>query len=275
MQSSARSKMSGYLPATVEPALAGVRLMRGIDGDKDQSFFLAQVKQEALQRSLFPLGDFDKTTVKQVATSIGLQRIATKKESMGLCFIGKRDFRAFVEQYLEPRPGSFVDMETGDVVGTHTGAGHDQLSRFCGIIGLPKPLHHKTFHGMAKKLHGAAMEAVSQNLEQARRATKDTVGGGDVPVMCDGTWQKRGHVSHNGVGPAVSLDTGLCLDFEVLSNYCLACHKDIGDDEEICEAFRHPVCEKNTVHSMQWKQKQQCAYGRGHCHTRPHCASQI
>lgn len=88
------------------------------------------------------------------------------------------------------------------------GAGHDQLSRFCAIIGLPKPLHQKTFHGIAKKLHCAAMEAVSQNLEEARRVTKDAVGGGDVPVMFDGTWQKRGHKSHNGVGTAVSLDTG-------------------------------------------------------------------
>lgn len=48
------------------------------------------------------------------------------------------------------------------------GAGHDQLSRFCAIIGLPKPMHQKTFHGIAKKLHCAAMEAVSQNLEEAR-----------------------------------------------------------------------------------------------------------
>ncbi|XP_050034085.1 uncharacterized protein [Dermacentor andersoni] len=128
------------------------------------------------------------------------------------------------------------------------GVGYDQLSRFCAIIGLPKPLHHKTFHAISKKLHGAAMEAVSQNLELARKVTKDAVGGGDVPVMFDGTWQKRGHKSHNGVGTAVSLDTGLCLDFEVLSNYCLACsiHKDMGDDDEVWQAFHRPVCEKNT-----------------------------
>ncbi|KAH6931455.1 hypothetical protein HPB50_024460 [Hyalomma asiaticum] len=87
------------------------------------------------------------------------------------------------------------------------------------------------------------MKAVSENLEEARRVTKDAVGGGDVPVMFDGTWQKRGHKSHNGVGTAVSLDTGLCLDFEVLSNYCLACsiHKDRGGDEEIWEAFHRPM----------------------------------
>ncbi|KAL1462053.1 hypothetical protein MTO96_027321 [Rhipicephalus appendiculatus] len=114
-----------------------VRLMQGIDDEKDQSFFLAQVKQEALQRSLFPLGDLEKATVKQIATDIGLHKIATKKESMGLCFIGKRDFRAFVEQYLEPRPGSFVDMETGKIVGTHTGVHSWTVGQRCHIGGCP------------------------------------------------------------------------------------------------------------------------------------------
>lgn len=128
------------------------------------------------------------------------------------------------------------------------GAGHDQLSRFCAILGLPSPMHHKTFNGICKKLHGAAMTAVSKNLHQARNITKDAVGGRDVPVMFDGTWQKRGHKSHNGVGTVVSLDTGLCLDFEVLSNYCHACsiHRDLGEDEEIWRAFHLPVCQKNT-----------------------------
>ncbi|XP_037504717.1 uncharacterized protein LOC119379487 [Rhipicephalus sanguineus] len=109
-------------------------------------------------------------------------------------------------------------------------------------------MHHKTFTGISKKLHGAAMTAVSKNLHQARNITKDAVGGSDVPVMFDGTWQKRGHKSHNGVGTVVSLDTGLCLDFEVLSNYCHACsiHRDLGEDEEIWRAFHLPVCQKNT-----------------------------
>ncbi|KAH7954894.1 hypothetical protein HPB49_022590 [Dermacentor silvarum] len=96
-------------------------------------------------------------------------------------------------------------------------------------------MHHKTFNGISKKLHGAAMTAVSKNLDQARNITKDAVGDRDVPVMFDGSWQKRGHKSHNGVGTVVSLDTGLCLDFEVLSNYCHACsiHRDLGEDEEV------------------------------------------
>ncbi|XP_075748767.1 uncharacterized protein LOC142814252 [Rhipicephalus microplus] len=128
------------------------------------------------------------------------------------------------------------------------GIGHEQLSRFCAILGLPIPMHHKTFIAIGKKVHAAATKAVQENLAKARMITKEKVHGADVAVMYDGTWQKRGHKSHNGIGTAVSVDTGLCLDFEVLSNYCLACsrHQDLGDEEEIWQAFHTPVCEKNT-----------------------------
>ncbi|XP_077554104.1 uncharacterized protein LOC144168976 [Haemaphysalis longicornis] len=136
------------------------------------------------------------------------------------------------------------------------GIGHEQLSRFCAVVGLPNPMHHKTFHAIGKKIHSAAVKAVSENLERARSVTQEAAGGGDVPVMFDGTWQKRGHKSHNGVGTVVSLDTGLCLDYEVLSNFCLACsvHKDMGEDEETWQAFHGPVCEKNcdcSSHAME------------------------
>lgn len=128
------------------------------------------------------------------------------------------------------------------------GIGHEQLSRFCAILGLPTPMHHKSFIAIGKKVHAAAVKAVQENLAKARIITKEKADGADVAVMYDGTWQKRGHKSHNGIGTAVSVDTGLCLDFEVLSNYCLACsrHKDLGTDEEIWQAFHSPVCEKNT-----------------------------
>ncbi|XP_075736299.1 uncharacterized protein LOC119161920 [Rhipicephalus microplus] len=136
------------------------------------------------------------------------------------------------------------------------GIGHEQLSRFCAVVGLPNPMHHKTFHAIGKKIHSAAVKAVCENMQRARSVTKEVAGNSDVPVMFDGTWQKRGHKSHNGVGTVVSLDTGLCLDYEVLSNFCLACslHNDMGGDEETWQAFHHPVCEKNcdcSSHAME------------------------
>ncbi|KAL1486825.1 hypothetical protein MTO96_031196 [Rhipicephalus appendiculatus] len=100
------------------------------------------------------------------------------------------------------------------------------LVRFCAILGVPKPVHHKTATG--KKVHAGAMKA--ENLARARELTAD--GSMNVAVMFDGTRQKRGHKSHNGVGTA----TGLCFDFQVLSNYCLSCsrHKAL-EEEEICD----------------------------------------
>ncbi|KAG0411747.1 hypothetical protein HPB47_011129 [Ixodes persulcatus] len=100
-------------------------------------------------------------------------------------------------------------------------------------------MHNKTFNSIGKKVHAAALAVASQNFEKARLLTKEEVGGADVAVMFDDTWQKRGHKSHNGVGPAMSVDIGLCFDFEVLSNYCLTCsgHQDLGKDEETWQAF--------------------------------------
>ncbi|KAL1485609.1 hypothetical protein MTO96_031826 [Rhipicephalus appendiculatus] len=137
------------------------------------------------------------------------------------------------------------------------GVGHEQLVQFCAILGAPKPVHHKTFTAIGKKVHAAAMKAAAENLARARELTADDAGSTNVAVMFDGTWQKRGHKSHNGVGTAISLATGLCLDFEVLSNYCLSCsrHKALEDgEEEIWQAFHTPVCEKNTTcpaHAME------------------------
>ncbi|XP_077496918.1 uncharacterized protein LOC144107678 [Amblyomma americanum] len=127
------------------------------------------------------------------------------------------------------------------------GAGYDQLMRLCTIIGLPKPMHQMSFHAIAKKVHSAAVNAAAKNLDKAREIEAQ-IGGADAAVMYDGTWQKRGHKSHNGVGTVVALDSGLCLDFEVLSNFCLACslHKVLSsEEEEIWQAFHSPVCEKN------------------------------
>lgn len=151
---------------------------------------------------------------------------------------------------------SFAVNVKAVVAARAVGIGHEQLSRFCSIIGLPKPMHHRGFFSIAKKVHTAAMAAVSENLRRSRELTKEVAGETDVAVMFDGTWQKRGHKSHNGIGAVISLDTGLCLDFEVISNYCLTCsrHKDMGPDEEVWQAFHGPVCEKNadcSSHAME------------------------
>uniref|UniRef100_A0A8C5SC37 tRNA-5-taurinomethyluridine 2-sulfurtransferase n=1 Tax=Laticauda laticaudata TaxID=8630 RepID=A0A8C5SC37_LATLA len=82
---------------------------------------LSQIPQEALQKTIFPLGDLTKDFVKKIAAEHQLYHVLKKKESMGLCFVGKRDFSEFLLEYLQPRPGNFVSIEDGKVLGTHKG----------------------------------------------------------------------------------------------------------------------------------------------------------
>ncbi|XP_074646045.1 mitochondrial tRNA-specific 2-thiouridylase 1-like [Tubulanus polymorphus] len=114
----------------------GVKLLKAQDHWKDQTFFLSQISQMALQKAVFPIGDFHKNIVKEIAKRIGLERIAAKKESMGMCFIGSRDFKTFIEQYIQPKTGNFINLETGNKIGTHKGTHYFTLGQRANISGL-------------------------------------------------------------------------------------------------------------------------------------------
>ncbi|KAI9208950.1 tRNA-specific 2-thiouridylase MnmA [Polychytrium aggregatum] len=94
-------------------------LIRAADRNKDQTYFLSTVSIARLKRTLFPIGHLLKSDVKKLAADLGLP-VAQKKESMGICFIGKRKFFDFVEEYIEQTPGEFVSVD-GEVLGTHPG----------------------------------------------------------------------------------------------------------------------------------------------------------
>ena len=95
-------------------------LLRGIDSNKDQTYFLAQVKEEALENVLFPVGGLTKPEVRQIANEIHLET-ANKKDSTGICFIGERNYQKFIHNYLKPNPGDILNVETKEKIGTHTG----------------------------------------------------------------------------------------------------------------------------------------------------------
>lgn len=95
-------------------------LYKALDATKDQSYFLALAPRAALQQSLFPLGIFLKSEVREMAHLLGLAT-AAKKDSTGICFIGERDFQQFLSQYLKGQEGHFKSLE-GKVVGQHPGA---------------------------------------------------------------------------------------------------------------------------------------------------------
>ena len=107
-------------------------LLKADDTNKDQTYFLAQVPPQALRRTLFPLGDIPKPQVRQIAAQLGLS-VATKKDSTGICFIGERDFQAFLANYLPAKDGPIVDLETLKPLGTHHGILYYTLGQRKGL----------------------------------------------------------------------------------------------------------------------------------------------
>jgi tRNA-uridine 2-sulfurtransferase len=96
------------------------KLYAGLDPKKDQSYFLCRVTEDALRKSLMPIGDYEKTKVRELARQFGLST-ANKKDSQGICFVGKVGIRDFLAQYVTTTPGSVIDQH-GVVVGEHDGA---------------------------------------------------------------------------------------------------------------------------------------------------------
>lgn len=96
------------------------KLLRGVDDNKDQTYFLSQVSKEQLKNVLFPIGDMVKSNVRKIALDNGLIT-AKKKDSTGICFIGERNFTKFLENYLPNTPGDIVNIDTNEVIGKHIG----------------------------------------------------------------------------------------------------------------------------------------------------------
>lgn len=109
----------------------GLRLLRGVDRDKDQTYFLHQLGQAQLAVTLFPVGHLPKAQVRALAAEAGLAT-AAKKDSTGICFIGERDFRTFLARYLPARPGEILDPE-GVVLGEHQGVFFHTLGQRGGL----------------------------------------------------------------------------------------------------------------------------------------------
>jgi tRNA-specific 2-thiouridylase len=106
-------------------------LLRGADPNKDQSYFLHRLTQEQLARTLFPVGHLHKSQVRRFAAQIGLPN-AAKRDSTGICFIGERPFREFLNRYLPMRPGP-IRNDRGDVIGEHVGLSFYTLGQRKGI----------------------------------------------------------------------------------------------------------------------------------------------
>ena len=95
-------------------------LLRAIDQNKDQTYFLSQLTQDQLSNVLFPIGNLEKTEVREIADKYDLVT-AKKKDSTGICFIGERNFRKFLSNYLPNQKGKIINIETNEKLGEHIG----------------------------------------------------------------------------------------------------------------------------------------------------------
>ena len=96
------------------------KLYRGLDSNKDQSYFLSQLSNKQLENVLFPIGELEKPVVRKIALEYGLIT-AQKKDSTGICFIGERNFKDFLKNYLPNIPGKIVNIDTNETIGEHIG----------------------------------------------------------------------------------------------------------------------------------------------------------
>ena len=135
MRLGAEKIATGHYARVRERELGGsvtrFELLKGLDDSKDQSYFLHRLSQAQLSKTLFPVGELRKTVVRQIAEQAGLPN-AKKKDSTGICFIGERPFREFLNRYISKEPGPIKDPR-GRVIGQHQGLSFYTLGQRQGL----------------------------------------------------------------------------------------------------------------------------------------------
>ena len=127
------------------------QLLRGLDANKDQSYFLYTLSSKQVGQSLFPVGDIEKPIVRAIAEDLGLIT-AKKKDSTGICFIGERKFKDFLARYLPAQPGNIRTVE-GDIIGRHDGLMYHTLGQRKGLgIGGVKGATEEAWYVVEKDL---------------------------------------------------------------------------------------------------------------------------
>jgi tRNA-specific 2-thiouridylase len=136
-------------------------LLKAVDASKDQSYFLHRLTQAQLSHTLFPLGELQKSKIRSIADELQLPN-AKKKDSTGICFIGERPFRAFLNRYLSFKPGPMKTPD-GDVVGEHVGLSFYTLGQRKGI-GLGGQRAHRDDDGNHAPWYVARKDVESNTL---------------------------------------------------------------------------------------------------------------
>lgn len=117
--------------ARIERGDDGVKLLRGLDNNKDQTYFLSQLTQDQIKNVMFPVGELQKKEVREIAKKYNLAT-ADKKDSTGICFIGERNFNEFLSHYLPAKQGNIVDVD-GNIMGKHNGLMYHTIGQRRGL----------------------------------------------------------------------------------------------------------------------------------------------
>eukprot|EP01134_Creolimax_fragrantissima_P001452 CFRG1452T1 len=130
-----------YAQVISSPAGSKFQLTMAADKSKDQTYFLSAIDPACLSRVMFPIGHLCKTEVRKIASLANLTTVANKKDSTGICFVGKRNFPDFIKKYIEPTPGPIMHLETGRVLGTHSGIHTRTLGERSRLQGMPQSMY--------------------------------------------------------------------------------------------------------------------------------------
>ncbi|MDY5852898.1 MAG: tRNA 2-thiouridine(34) synthase MnmA [Bacilli bacterium] len=123
---------TGHYAKRVDKEDGVVELHKAYDLNKDQTYFLSQINNEQIASCLFPLGDIDKPKVREIAKELNLN-VADKKDSTGVCFIGERNFKEFLKNYIPANKGKIIDINSNEVVGEHDGVMYYTIGQRKGL----------------------------------------------------------------------------------------------------------------------------------------------
>ena len=151
------------------------QLLRGLDNNKDQSYFLYTLSKDQVAQSLFPVGDIEKPIVRAIAEDLGLIT-AKKKDSTGICFIGERKFKDFLARYLLAQPGD-IKTVAGEVIGRHQGLMYHTLGQRKGLgIGGVKGMAENAWYVVEKDLINNVL-VVAQGLDNSALLSTGLIAG--------------------------------------------------------------------------------------------------
>lgn len=185
-------------------------LLKGLDPNKDQSYFLHAVSHDALSKTLFPLGELPKTEVRDIAEQVGLPTF-NKKDSTGICFIGERRFSDFLSTYLPAQPGAIV-TDTGVELGTHQGLMYHTIGQRQGLgIGGTKDFDESPWY------------VVEKDLEQNRLVVAQ---GNNNPLLFKRTMKVRSPFWISGNSPAPDFQCGAKIRYRQADQQCTVSERD-------------------------------------------------